>query len=540
MKALINRDYLILGLLGLLVIFLRFPSLELPFDNDNGSDAYHARLILAGEPLYGSHHPAHHLPAIYYTQTLAFLLFGDSLWAVKLFLMLWIMISVYLLYRLGVALKDRVVGLLAGLFYTILSSHLLLLGQNATLELYANTVRLAGILVLIYMVRNRALDWRLIWLGILSALAFLFKAVYLSTLLLAGLTLLFEWWQNRAIKEYWRITLRCSLWLVLGFLIGLLPVIIYFGLLGLWPRMYLVFILGQRYVGASAGWPYIILYPLMGLAINNVLLLFFSLTGLMMIIITGFRQLRGNPSFTSPTAYYLAGWYGLSLFEAGANRSLYPHYYLLLVPPLVLLAAWFIRVVYLYIQNQNHSTYRFGLTVTMTLLMALTLLISGAQNFDYHYHYWRYKLGLASYEDFLVKGWPADGPGLVRVLRLADYIQAHTSSSEQIYYWSEWVQLYYHAHRRSAFDIVWPNFASDASHYRDIPALDSKYQIFNPHTQYIIIDQGTSKPPPPRPDWFNTALVTNYKLETVITDQEIYRCLTCAGADTASTNQDTP
>jgi len=46
-KALINRDYLILGLLGLLVIFLRFPSLELPFDNDNGSDAYHARLILA-------------------------------------------------------------------------------------------------------------------------------------------------------------------------------------------------------------------------------------------------------------------------------------------------------------------------------------------------------------------------------------------------------------------------------------------------------------------------------------------------------------
>jgi hypothetical protein len=376
--------------------------------------------------------------------------------------------------------------------------------------------------------------------GILSALAFLFKAVYLSSLLLAGLILLFEWWQNRAVKSYWRVTLQHSLWLVLGFLIGLLPVIIYFGLLGLWPRIYLTFILGQRYVGASAGWPYIILYPLMGLAINNMLLLLFSLAGLVMIVIGGFRQLRSKSGFTSPTAYYVAGWYGLSFLEAGANRSIYPHYYLLVVPPLVLLAAWFIRVAYLYIQNHNRPVYRFGLALGMTVLIALTFLISGAQNFDYHYYYWRYKLGLASYEDFLVKGWPADGPGLVRMLRLADYIRAHTFPSEQIYYWSEWVQLYYHAQRRSAFDIVWPLFASDAGHYQDIPALDSKYQIFNPHTQYIIIDRGTIKSPPPRPDWFNTALTANYKLETVMDDQEIYRCLTCARIDATSANQDTP
>jgi hypothetical protein len=526
-----------LGLLSLLVIFLRLPSLELPFDNDNGVDAYHARLILGGEPLYGTHHPAHHLPGIYYTHVMAFLLFGDSLWAVKLFLMLWVIISLYLLYGLGLLLKDGVVGLLAGLFYAILSSHLLLLGQNAPLELFANTVRLAAILLLlVYLATRQALDWRLMWVGVLSACAFLFKAVYLSPLALAGFILLVEGWRNRSIN----VTLRRSLWLGFGFLLGLLPIIIYFGLLGLWPRLYLVFILGQRYVDASASMPYMVLYPLMGLAINNVLLLMFSLAGLVIIGVSGYRNYRGHPSQVTPTAYIVAAWYLLSLLEAGINRSPYPHYFLLLLPPLVLLAAWFVRITYLYLRNQSRPLYRFSLALSMTLLLALTLVISISQNFSYHAHYWRYKLGLESYENFLVKGWPADGPGLVRTLQLADYIQKHTSPSDQIYYWSDWVQLYYHANRRSAFDIVWPIFAADIGHYQQISALDSKYDIFNQSTKYIIIDQSTDKPPPSRPDWFNAALVEKYELETVLADQEIYRCLNCTESGQVSTNQDKP
>ena len=58
-----NQRFWLLGVL-LLAILLRIPSLDMLIDNDGGARAYHARLILAGEPLYGTHHTGHHMPAI--------------------------------------------------------------------------------------------------------------------------------------------------------------------------------------------------------------------------------------------------------------------------------------------------------------------------------------------------------------------------------------------------------------------------------------------------------------------------------------------
>ena len=98
--------------LAILVLLLRAPSLEQPFGNDEGANAYHARLISRGEPLYGSHHPAHQLPGIYYTYALAFKLLGDTLWAVKFFLILVTIVSAYLLYRLGDLALGKGTGIL--------------------------------------------------------------------------------------------------------------------------------------------------------------------------------------------------------------------------------------------------------------------------------------------------------------------------------------------------------------------------------------------------------------------------------------------
>lgn len=526
MKIFASREGLVLILLSLLIILLRFPSLELPFDNDSGSFAYHARLIMGGEPLYTTHHPGHHLPAVYYTYALAFLLFGDSLEAVKIFLILWTIVSVYLLYRLGVLMEDRVVGLLAAFFYVTLNAHLILQGQNAQIELFANLPRIAAILVLIYLTRQQTREWQFIFVGLLSAIAFLFKAMYLSSLMLAGLVILIELWQNRYIGDSRQVAIRRGLGLGAGFIIGLLPLIVYLSLLGLWPRLSLVFTLGQRYVGASAGPLYILLYPLMVLAINNVALLIFSLAGLVTVIAIRGKKYDKPQDQTKLIACYIAIWYILSLLEAGANRTPYPHYSLLPAPPLALLAAWFLYKAYLYVRGQNQAVYRFALTLFLVLSLILALFISVGENFDYYYYYIRYKLGFETYNEFLEKGWPADGPGLVRVQQLADYIQAHTSPSEQIYTWSNSVQLYYLAHRRCPFDLLWPVYATDSTGpYQEIPDLQTRYLVFGQDTKYIIIDQNSSKPPPARPAWFNAELAKKYVLETVIANQEIYRRL---------------
>jgi hypothetical protein len=489
--------------------------LEQPFHNDCGAIAYHARLIVRGEPLYGTHHPAHHMPAVYYTYALAFLLFGDSVWAVKFLLLLWTIVTVYLLYRLGALLMDRATGLLAAIFYVILSAHVLLYGTTAEIEPFANLPRIAATLVLIRLIIRHAPAWKFVFVGVLSAVTFLFKAVYLSPVAMAGFVLLAKLWQTRATAGMWRATVMRALWIGVGFAAGLLPVVAYFGLLGLLPRFCLAFTMGQGYVNfrntASVGPQYWLFYPLLGLAVNNAALLTFSLAGLLVVGISKLRRNHPVQNKQSSTAIYVAVWYILSFVEAGITRVFFRHYYLLIVPPWALLAAWLLLKIHRDVKNQVRAANRFAATLFLTVLLAIALFISVRQNFDYYYHYARYKLGLETYQDFLLNGWPSEGLHLVRVQELADYVKEHTSPTDHIYYWSGDVQIYYLADRRCPIDIIWPLYAEATGSYQ---------RIFAPQTKYVIVGESNNIP---RSDWLHTELAKKYRRETVIRDQEIYR-----------------
>jgi hypothetical protein len=509
-----NQEWVIVVSLSLLVTLLRLPSLEQPFHNDCGAIAYHARLIVRGEPLYSTHHPAHQMPAVYYTYALAFLLFGDSIWAVKFLLLLWAIVTVYLLYRLGALMMDKVTGALAAIIYSILASHVYMWGATAEIELFANLPRIAAILVLMRLMIRRAPAWKFVFVGMLSAAAFLFKAVYLSPLAMAGFMLLIQLWQTRATAGMWRANIMRALWIGAGFGAGLFPVVAYLGLLGLLPRFCLVFTIGQRYINfrstASVGPQYWLLYPFLGLALNNAALLTFSLAGLVMMLISKLPKYHSQRSEESSTAFYVAVWYILSFVEAGISRGFFLHYYLLIVPPLALLAAWLLLKVYRDVKNQVRAANRFAV-LFLTILLAIALFISVRQNFDYYYHYARYKLGLETYQDFLLNGWPAEGLHLVRVQELADYVKGHTSPIDYIYYWSGDVQIYYLADRRCPIDIIWPLYAEATGSYQ---------RIFAPRTKYVIVGESNNIP---RPDWLYTELAKKYTLETVIRDQEVYR-----------------
>jgi 4-amino-4-deoxy-L-arabinose transferase-like glycosyltransferase len=507
-KIFLNQEWLILVALSLLVVLLRLPSLEHPFDNDSAANAYHARLIVRGEPLYGTHHPAHHLPAVYYTYALAFFLFGDSLWAVKFLLILWIIVTVYLLYRLGELVMNKGTGLLAAIFCAVLTAHLWMWGNSAEIEQFANLPRIAAFLVLMqlslrYPVGTQAVStWKFVFVGLLGAVAFLFKAVYFSPLALAGFVLLAELWRNRTKTGVWRATVLRGLWIGVGFMAGLLIVVAYFGALGLLPRLLLVFKLGQAYVDSSGEDPqYALLHPIVGLAYNNVALLSFSLAGLLIISI--------NKNYRTTVAFYVVIWYVLSFLEAGSLVRVFRfYYYLLIVPPLALLAAWFLVEIYREVKNQRRVPNRFTAPLLVVTLLLVTLSISIAQNFNFYYHYVKYRLGQETHREFLLEGSPF-GPQLVLLQDVADYIQVRTTPADRITYWSDNVQLYYLTNRLAPIDVIWLHYAEVSGPYQ---------RIFTPQTKYFIVDPGR-----PRLDWVEPELAKHYELEAVIYDQEIYR-----------------
>lgn len=511
-----HQEWAILVALSLLVALLRLPSLEQPFDNDSGAIAYHARLIIRGEPLYSTHHPAHHMPAAYYTYALAFLLFGDSVWAVKFLLVLWTIVTVCLLYHMATLLLDRPTGLLAALFYTILSSHIWLFGSTAEIELFANLPRLAASLLAIHLATRNTAAWKFALVGLLSAAAFYFKAVYLSPLAIASFVFLVELWRARKTAEAWRTAIMRSLWTGVGFALGLSLVTIYFAALGLLPRFLLVFVLGQTYVTfndlAPLAYKYWPLFPFIGLMRNNAVLLICSLGGIATATLGELQKRKLARDGKVSPAFYVSVWYVLSLVESNVNRSLFLHYYLLILPPLVLLAAWFLVKLYDHLREHPQISQRVVAISIPTALVIAALIASVIQNLDYYRLYARYKLRIGSYDDFLLHGWAAIGPELVQVQKLAAYIQDHTLSSDRVYYWSTSAQLYYLADRRCPIDMIWPRY---------IEATGSHQRIFAPQTKYIIVGDSYVVP---RPDWLYPELAENgYELETIIEDQEIYR-----------------
>jgi 4-amino-4-deoxy-L-arabinose transferase-like glycosyltransferase len=503
----VRKELFIVAFIIILVVLLRWPTLEQPFDNDSAAIAYHARLIVRGEPLYGTHHPAHHLPAVYYIYSLAFLIFGDSLWSVKFFLLLWTIITVYTLYWLGNVLINKQVGILAAIIYTVLSTDVLMLGTTAEIELFANLPRTAGILLVIHLLKNKSQSWKYLFLGIIAGISFLFKAVYLSTLAVAGCLLLINYWSNREQTPGKQLISR-SIWIGLGLGVALIPVALYFNTLGLLPRLLLVFSLGNYYVSYRADFApdlTALFYPLMGLTFNNVAIMGLCIAGLFGIFRQTFKsQVGGVSLFSIPL------WFIFSYIEAGASLTFFTHYFLLLIPTASLASAWLLDRLYLHLKGKFENTQPLAIPVLLGILILPAIVHSAHNNFDFYNSYTQYRLGNKPYEYFVEESFPFDNIQLVQ--DLADYITARTNQDDFIYTWSGSIQLYYLADRKSPIDIIWPLYVEATGPYQ---------RIFNSKTKYIIIRAGEKNYQ--TLGWLFEELDKKYELEATLHDYKIFR-----------------
>ncbi len=499
--------------LAVLVILFRLPSLVEPFDQDSAANAYGARLILQGEPLYTTYHPGHHLPLAYYTYALAFALFGDRLFAVKFFLMLWMIPTAYLLFRLARHFVGEAGSWLAVILFLLLTSERWLKGTTAEIELFANLPRIAATLWLLILLKRQAPNWHFGLIGLLGAASVLFKVVYISPLVLAAIMVGLEFWPQRWVAgAAARLAGRLG-WMAAGFVAGLLPVLIYFWVLDLLPRLALALALGEAHVGNSSDSPlFLVLYPLIGLGMSNLPLLVLGLAG-------AWAMLRDRSTPTLQRCI-LPLWLLLAWVEAGISRKLFLHYYLLIAPPLSLLAAWLlVRLSSIQNLRDSKGLARPSASWPRIVVLAVLVLAIGAayvyRNGGYLAHYVRYATGQESYRDFVLNGWPPDGPILVAVQDTADYVQAHSTPDDRIYIWSDDVQLYYLADRRCALDLIWPVYLESPV----VPGgpADMQRRLFAPTTKFIVVAWDNP------PNWLTQGLADNYKLAETIGGRKIYQ-----------------
>lgn len=492
--------------LTLSLITLRLPSFEMSLDTDSSANAFFARQMLRGETLYDTFHPAHHLPGIYYTFELAFRLFGDNPIAPKILLIPWALACAWLIYRMGHSFYDEQTGILGAVFFILVSSQVWVTGLTVEMEHFANLPLVAGIFLAIELLRKRAPAWQFVSIGILGAISIIYKVIFIAPLIASGLSIMTLAWANRNTKGAGKTAFLQLFWMIIGLILPLALVAVYFASLGLWDRLLLVFEFGGKYFNdpqlmGGASFPRPFGFPLFWISLNNVALLVFGLFGTYRLIRRAFPLI----STDNLTDFALAIWLIISLALAGARGGGFAHYVLPVIPPLALTAAIEIRTAYKYWKTTAVNK-KFA-TVGAVFFVSLIVINFIWGNFDVYRQYAAYRLGQISHDTFLRNS----SEGSYASQSVAKYIKAHTTPNDRIYIWSIYVDGYYYTDREPPVDILWPSYIS---------ATGSPTRIFDSRTKYIILDQPERMH---RPPWLMEGLATDYFLETTVEGWEIYR-----------------
>ncbi len=489
-------------LLGLFVLLLRLPSLGV-FDKDSGAIAYHARLILEGEPLYLTHHPMHHLPGAYYTYAAIFGILGDGYRSVKIALIFWVWLNAWVVYSIGRKAGSALGGALASVFFVLATALPSLHGDTAEIEQFANLPLSLTILAAAHVLTERKpARWYLL-VGILGGISFLYKATFVHALAAVGITLLIVTIRFRD-RSAWAALFKIGLYTLAGFAAPLAVAAAYFAAIGAWPGLMLVFELGTGYVGRLDTPLYnIVLFPLFRVARANPALTILGLVGAVQIVRKFGQTIERQPA-TGPVRLMLVVWLGMSIIAAGASRLPFAYYGLLVVPALSLLAGTEIGQIWERSRSER-------LLAWVAAVFAIAIFVNGAfVSRQYLGAYLQYRFGNIPEATFLQEGL-TNGRAHLESLETAAYIRKNSAPDDLIFVWSDNVQIYYFADRRTPAYMLWP-------HYLDETAIT---QALAKKPLYVIVASRIVFNVPI--DFLLQEMSGDYSLETVIGEHQVFR-----------------
>lgn len=498
-------------LLLFFTIIIRTPIFSLPIDNDTGARTYHASLILQGEPLYSTHHPNHHLPAIYYTYAFIFLLLGENSNSLQLFLIFWIWLNAIFLYKLGSKLTNSYGGMLASFLYVFIGSMTNIAGDTAQTELFVNTFMTISIWLSADLVQHKRKPIIYFLLGTLCAICFLYKAIYLAPIIVAISMIMLKY-----VFKIHSSTLKSTILHIvltsLGFLTVILIVFGYFHSKGLLSKFLLVFTNGSGYVNlVDLHWIFVLIIPFFMLSSVNLFLLLFGMLNLTRSIVNLFSKFHLKDSKFIIKLMIII-WFAVSIIEAGFSKFIFFHYGLLLLPPLVLLAGSEITEFIQIIKDDFPK-----ISVLKAYIFPGIFIISILGNviftsYGYLFGFIQYRSGNISLEDYAINNTML-GYHNVMASKIADYIETNSTSEDLILNWSELAQIPYLANRKLSTDTVWPLHLANLGGPQRAFISKPLYVIVGP--SFIIGE--------PIPKWLEYELVESYKLDKTYDDFYIYR-----------------
>lgn len=319
----------VLAALLVLCALLRLHLLDLPFERDEGEYAYAGWLILQGVPPFLEAYNMK-MPGAYAAYAVLMAAFGRSVEGVHLGLLIANAATTILLLFVFRRRCHPAVALTAASFYAVASLLPSVHGFIANAEHFVLLFFAAGLLVLLWAVDVERPAW-LFAAGLLHGLAFMMKQHAAFLILFSGLYLFFSQAQRR--PDRFAPCLKSMALFGLGVLLPFALTCIYLWRVGVFDRFWFwTFQYAREYVGVMP-----LHQGLRELGINFGRLI---LDTPLLIVLAAFalwRLCKADAPFERKCLLY--GWTALSMLAVSPGLFFRPHYFLLAVPPLAIMAA---------------------------------------------------------------------------------------------------------------------------------------------------------------------------------------------------------
>ncbi|MDD5492386.1 MAG: glycosyltransferase family 39 protein [bacterium] len=319
--------------LFLVIVFtflIRVPYLNVPLERDEGGYAYIAWRMGQGELPYKDIYD-NKPPGIYYIYFIILKFFGSTARAIHLFLCGWVVLEVLLLYKLSSNLfNNKTIGLISAAIFSLVSSEPGVLGSAANTEIFM-LLPVIGSYVILLRAERSGTKRTFFICGLLQGLAFMIKPV--SIFNFTGI-LIYLFYKARGHKQYQAFFKQ--VWAsVLGFLAMPLLFLLYFlcqGAAADFVQWAFSYNLDYLSVGGArwSGEVFLAFWRRFSFILKSDLI--FWLFCLYAIILL-FRQKTG-------AAVLVTVWLALSFVGVASGKRFFPHYFLQIMPPLAVAAAW--------------------------------------------------------------------------------------------------------------------------------------------------------------------------------------------------------
>ena len=421
------RYFCYAALVIVLVIFatVRIRLRNTPLERDEGEYAYAGQLMLEGDPPY---HSAYNmkLPGTYVAYALIMAAFGQTVAGIRIGMLVVLIGNALLVFFLGKRLFGMIAGTVAAASYTLMANRLQTMSLDGHATHFIVLMALAGTLLLLHAMETQR-TVVLFGSGLFFGLAFLMKQ---HGILFAAFGFFFWAWSEWKQGAKWRsLILRGSI-LTTGMLLPFLITC----LIAWYTGVFRQFWFWTIYYGAayekilklSDGWfLFRVMWPWFPRPVMIWLTAGVGLTAV-------FWNRRGREH-----RVFVLGFVLFSILAVFPGLYFRPHYFLVLLPAVALLAGLAISAADEYLRGRNVSRAVAIIPIAFFILSYLSTL-QGQRKY------------LFKMDPLHVNREMHPAHGFPEAMAVADYVRDHSSSQDRIAVVGSEPEIYFYSHRRSA------------------------------------------------------------------------------------------